>query len=437
MYTSPSFRFLVVALGLLWFPTALAGQLAQHFQQLARTQVQYLVDNNEQLFTGKANTKALLFYPSPETPLNDQLNTLRQQLVNLPVFSQATWALDTVGGETIVNWTMEESRTVFPLLNFGGIRGNTYYQVGFNDIHFRGRGQQLTAFYQNNDGEHNYYLSLRNTNLRGSRWGYALETRRYAAIEPLYFPDAAVNYRYANLSFGADASYTLQPGNILTLGVSTFQERYRKLNPEQENLPGPNRVNQQKLLLKASRTHDQLNYFAERSSGVHHQTIAQFVHNFADQTDFLIAWHDFRFFRLLGQRGNLAGRLRTGISSNNDSPFAPFVLDSQVNIRGSGNRIDRGTAQLILNLEYRHTVWRDRRERFAAQLVGFSDLGTWRSPGGELSDLVAEENIRHFLGAGLRLISLKAHNAVLRLDYGLDVRNTQERGFVAGFGQYF
>ena len=120
-----------------------------------------------------------------------------------------------------------------------------------------------------------------------------------------------------------------------------------------------------------------------------------------------------------------------------NSPFAPFVLDSQVNIRGSGNRIDRGTAQLILNLEYRHTVWMDRRERFAAQVVGFSDLGTWRNPGGELSDLVASENIRHFVGAGLRVLSLKAYNAALRVDYGVDVRNTKQRGVVLGFGQYF
>lgn len=437
MPNSLFFRTFLLTLGLFASTASLFGQLVQHFQQLARTQVQYLVDNNEHLTATETEEEALLFHPSPETPLNEQLDALRQQLVNLPVFSQATWVLDTVGDQQVVNWTMEESRTVFPLLNFGGIRGNTYYLVGFNDIHFRGRGQQLTAFYQNNDGEHNYYLALRNANLRGSRWGYGLETRRYAAIEPLFFPEAAVNYRYANLSFSAEASYTVQPRNILTLGISTFQERYRKLNPNQENIPGPDRVNQQKFLLKASRTHDLLNYFTERSSGVHHQTIAQFVHNFDDQSDFFIAWHDFRFFRLLGQRGNLAGRLRTGISTNNDSPFAPFVLDSQVNIRGSGNRIDRGTAQVILNLEYRHTVWTDSRERFGVQLVGFSDLGAWRKPGGELSDLVDSESIRHFIGTGVRLISLKAHNAVLRLDYGVDIRKQQERGIVAGFGQYF
>jgi hypothetical protein len=142
-------------------------------------------------------------------------------------------------------------------------------------------------------------------------------------------------------------------------------------------------------------------------------------------------------YRLVGQRGNLALRLRAGVSTNVNSPFAPFVLDSQVNIRGSGNRIDRGTAQLILNLEYRHTAWHDRRDRFAIQLVGFSDLGTWRNPGGEFDDLWNEQNLRHFLGGGLRLISLQAFNALIRIDYGVDVFNPNERGVVVGFGQYF
>jgi hypothetical protein len=32
---------------------------------------------------------------------------------------------------------------------------------------------------------------------------------------------------------------------------------------------------------------------------------------------------------------------------------------------------------------------------------------------------------------------LKAYNALIRIDYGIDVRNVQERGIVLGFGQYF
>ncbi|MEL7160357.1 MAG: BamA/TamA family outer membrane protein, partial [Bacteroidota bacterium] len=396
---------------------------------------QYLVDKSG-VSRSVTHPDTLLFKLDSTGSPPAQLDALGQQLVNLPPFSRATWALDTTGGDTAVVWTLTEGRTVFPLLNFGGVRGNTFYQIGVNDLHFRGRGQQLTAFYQNNDGQHNYYLAFRNPHLRGSRWGYALETRRYAAIEPLYFPQA-VNYRYANLSTGGEGTYALDPNQHLSFGGSIFRETYQKLASEPETTPGPDNASLLKLLLKAGYRRDRINYHYERQAGTHHQTTAEYVRSFADRANFFIAWHDFRYYRLLGQRGNLAARLRTGISSNQDSPFAPFVLDSQVNIRGSGNRIDRGTAQLILNLEYRGTVWRDRRERFAVQLVGFSDLGTWRNPGGELADLWDEANLRHFVGGGLRLIYLRAFNAALRIDYGVEVRDTRARGVVVGFGQYF
>lgn len=412
------------------------AQLPVHFEGLARTQVQYLVDQHIGLLPGKEGEN-LRFYPDPELSQEQALVQLRQQLINLPAITQVTWRVDSVAGKPeVIHLGIEESRTVFPLLNLGGVKDNFFYMVGINDIHFRGRAQRFTAFYQNTDGEHNYYIGLSNDAYRGTRWGYTLESQRYAAVEPVFFPGAAVNYRYANLSFGAGLSYTFPSRHVFRLGVSNFYEHYLKVS-EDLNSPGPDDARLDKALLKFSHTINQVDHFGERQSGTDHQTIAQAVFNLEDASRFFIIWHDFRYYRLLNNRGNLAARLRTGISTNENSPFAPFVLDSQVNIRGSGNRIDRGTAQLILNLEYRHTVWMDRRERFAAQVVGFSDLGTWRNPGGELSDLVASENIRHFVGAGLRVLSLKAYNAALRVDYGVDVRNTKQRGVVLGFGQYF
>lgn len=417
------------------FPMAMFAQLPQQLEGLSRTQVQYLVNNSNEIGLGTKPESTVLFR-QPGIPLMEQLAKLRQELVNLPVFTRADWKIDTIGTDTIVRWTFEESRTVFPLFNFGGVEGNTHFLLGFTDSHLRGRGQQLTAYYQNNDGEHNYFLSFANPALRGSRWGYTLETQRYAAIEPLFFPEGGVNYRYANLSFGIGGSYTFQPRHTLNFGISTFNERYIKLGG-QEGTSGPEQANLQKFLLKASHNIDRRNFLNERVAGSYHQTVTQLVTTSGEQNPFLIAWHDYQVYRLIGRRGNLAARLRAGLSSNAKSPFAPFVLDSQVNIRGSGNRIDRGTAQLILNLEYRHSIIRDNKDRFAIQLVAFSDLGTWRKPGGELSDLVEQENIRHFVGGGIRLMSLKAHNAVVRLDYGFDRQNKKQRGLVAGFGQYF
>ena len=414
----------------------LAAQLPQHFEGLERSKVTYLSTHVAPLATVAGDSTLRLHLP-PGHQLNDVLREVRQDLRNLPTVTDATYAIDSLNGQpAAVRWTIDEGRSRFPLLNVGGVRGNFNYLVGINDINFRGRGQELTAFYRNNDGEHNYYLRLRNPHYRGGRWGYALESRRYAAVEPVYFASGPVAYRYANLSFGLEGSYTTPDHHVFTLGLSNFYERYRLADPTAET-PGPRALNLTKGLVKASHRSGRLDYHHERLAGSDHLTQLQFVRNLNDGAGFAIGWHDFRHYRLVGRRGNLAVRLRAGVSTNEDSPFAPFVLDSQVNIRGSGNRIDRGTAQLILNVEYRHRVWADSRQRFATQVVAFSDGGTWRNPGGDLSELVQGNNVRHFVGAGVRLISLKAFNALIRVDYGVDVRNTRERGLVVGFGQYF
>ena len=124
-----------------------------------------------------------------------------------------------------------------------------------------------------------------------------------------------------------------------------------------------------------------------------------------------------------------------GLSSNHESPFAPFVLDSYLNIRGIGNRVDRGTGALILNMEYRHSLL--EKERIAIQGVVFSDTGSWRNPGGNLDDFSNPDNFVLFAGGGLRFIHKKIYNAILRVDYGFNLQERQVNGFVLGVGQYF
>ena len=87
----------------------------------------------------------------------------------------------------------------------------------------------------------------------------------------------------------------------------------------------------------------------------------QNVYNTVDENWFNTLQFQGRSFKRFGEKGNLAMRLRLAISTNNDTPFAPFVVDSHVNLRGVGNRIDRGTAQVVFNSEYRHTVHDSKR----------------------------------------------------------------------------
>ncbi len=156
------------------------------------------------------------------------------------------------------------------------------------------------------------------------------------------------------------------------------------------------------------------------------------------QNDFFIAWNDFFYYKRVGEKGNWANRMRFGLSTNENSPFAPFALDNNVNLRGVGILVDRGTGVFVLNSEYRYTVY--DKKWLAIQTNIFTDFGSWRNPGNELNDFFEKDNFRIFSGVGLRFISKKVYNATFRIDYGfkvLDNKNKSNGGLVFGIGQYF
>lgn len=410
-----------------------ASALAQtpvRFEGLRRTQATFLSQRlNDLDYRAGVTTLA----PSGRATDSVYLAALRQQLINLPQVREATY---TLRGDTLV-WTIREAATRAPLFSFGGVRGNLNVLVGFSDQHLFGRGHHLEGFYQNNQGRHNYLLRYRNPGIRGSRIGFGVESRRYAALEPVYFGGAAaaLDYDYTNQSFGATLSYELRARERVSIGVTTFRERFVRAGASSLE-QAPDFLELDKLLFKVEHERDRRDWIDERVRGRRHVLTAETVVS-AGESAFAIAFAEGSDYRLVGARGNLANRVRLGLATNRNSPFAPFTLDSQLNIRGSGNRIDRGTAQVVWNLEYRHRVYADKRGNFRGQVVAFSDFGAWRSPGGELSELATLSSLQHFVGAGLRLTSARARNAVLRVDYGVDWRNEGRRGLVFGFGQYF
>ncbi len=360
-----------------------------------------------------------------------------QRLKNVASVANAHYELDTLANQLLtLRLVVVEKRTFLPVVNFGGIRDNFWFQVGITDNNWRGRGQQLEVYYQNNDRFHNGQLYYRVPFVNMTPWGYSLSLRKYSAIEPLFFDEGAVNYDYDNYALGGTAIYQFNVQRQAEVGLTLFREVYQQ-SAEQDllNPPGPSALTQDKSLGMLRYVHKRLEYdefYLRRSEwwGWY-----QTVYNFDDGTFFHSFIAQLRQFWRPRDKVNLALRLRLGLSTNNDSPFAPFVVDSNVNLRGVGNRIDRGTAQAVLNLEYRQTVY-DRRD-WAGQLVVFTDLGTWRDPGGQLVDLFDTDQFRQFVGGGFRIIYKKIYRATLRADYGIDIFNPEQRGFVLGVGQYF
>ena len=346
------------------------------------------------------------------------------------------YRIDTVSEKTVLTFDIEEAMTLFPLVNFGGVRDNFWFQLGLTETNLFGRGHQLTAFYQNNDRRNNYNIYYRLPFINGSNWGASFNFLRFASVEPIYFDEGTAFYDYNNTSYSGTIFYQFKANHILEFGVNHFIEDFNRNDRENsESIPGPISVRHPKNLFKIAHQLNEINFDYFYQDGFFNQLRLEAVYNEDTKDWFHLAVNDFLYFRRIRNKGNLAMRLRLGIATNSNTPFAPFVLDSYVNIRGSGNRIDRGTAAAILNLEYRQTFF--DQNNFAGQVVGFSDLGTWRAPGASFSDLTNSDNFRHFLGGGIRLIYKKAFNAMIRIDYGADIYNLDQRGFVFGFGQYF
>jgi len=356
-----------------------------------------------------------------------------QRLKNLVSISNANYRKEDTDTTHTVIFSVDEVRTLLPILNAGGIEDNFFLQVGFADINWAGKGQQLSAVYQNTDRRHSGNIFYKVPRINNGNWGISSSASRFASREPLFFNEGTVIYNYNNDGVSLSGIKHLNYFQYIEFGGTYFVERYEKIENLNE-VQAPDFLVQPKWLGKFVFTHNKLNYDLFYLTGVNWTSNVTSVLNTLDNTLFLSFQFQAVMFKRTGRKGNWANRLRLGLASNNDSPFAPFVVDSHVNIRGVGNRIDRGTAQIIINSEYRHTL--KEKKKWGFQSVIFSDLGTWRNPGGELKDLINPDQFRWFVGAGFRIIYHKIYGATLRIDYGLDLFKSSQRGFVIGLGQY-
>ena len=334
--------------------------------------------------------------------------------------------------------TVEENFTLIPELNFWTTTNQQFaYKIGLYDYNFLGRNIAFGGFYQNN-GFDSYGVNFRAPNLFSKNWGLALNHQNWKSEEPLYFGAKTANYLYNNISFEALGLYQINFKNQINFGVNLFNEKYQYLSGVTD--PSiPQFLDLDKLLFKLVYSYDSLDYFYQYIEGFKSILYAQFVtSNNAFQNDFFIAWNDFFYYKRVGEKGNWANRMRFGLSTNENSPFAPFALDNNVNLRGVGILVDRGTGVFVLNSEYRYTVY--DKKWLAIQTNIFTDFCSWRNPGNELNDFFEKDNFRIFSGVGLRFISKKVYNATFRIDYGfkvLDNKNKSNGGLVFGIGQYF
>ena len=333
-----------------------------------------------------------------------------------------------------INYHITENFSLLPSLNIWTTEDNGAYRIGLYEYNFLGRNITIGGFYQYNNFN-SFGINISAPTLFSSQYGIEVNAQKLSSNEPLYFKEEKANYQYTNTAFEMLGVHQLNYKNRFKLGISIFNEEYKYLKGI-TSFEVPQMLDINKYLFKFSYTYDDLEYDYFQVKGLKSNFFLQYVLSQNDfQEKFVIGWNDFLYFKKVGHSGNFASRLRLGLASNNDSPFAPFSVDNNLNIRGVGNIIDRGTGTLVLNTEYRKTLY--EKGWFVLQGNAFVDAGSWRNPGGKFSDFGNSSNFRIYPGVGLRFIHKTIFNAIFRLDYGYGVTKNASKGFVFGIGQYF
>ncbi len=334
-----------------------------------------------------------------------------------------------------VFYTIEENFTINPQLNVYTSNDDEFaYRVGLYEFNTLGRNIAFGGFYQR-DIFNSFGINLRAPFLFNNKIGLAFNFQSLTTQEPVFLESGVADYKYNNTSFEILGLYAFNFRHRIETGVTIFKEDYEYLSGATSDQV-PQELVVDKLLFKGVYEYDTLDYYYQYISGFKSTFNIQYVIA-SNETlpDFLIWWNDFQYFLRVGEKGNWASRLRAGLATNADSPFAPFSVDNNLNVRGVGNTIDRGTGVVVLNTEYRYTFI--DKPWFVVQGNAFIDAGSWRNPGGNFGDFGDDQNLRVYPGLGMRFIHKKIFNATFRIDYGYGITQGATSGLVFGIGQYF
>ena len=338
-------------------------------------------------------------------------------------------------GNYRIVYGVQENFTIIPYFNFYTTdEDEVAYRLGITEFNALGKGVALGIFYQK-DIFDSYGVNIRAPFIINKKWGLSFTAQSLTTEEPVFFNNEVAQYKYNNVSYTAGVLHQFNLNHRAEVALSTFTEKYSYLSGA-TSASVPQNLEVDKFLAKIVYEYNSVDSYYQYHEGFKSLFNLQYVDSSDSALPSFTIWrNDFTYFHRIGERGNWANRLRIGFSTNDDSPFAPFAVDNNLNIRGVGNTIDRGTAALVLNTEYRHSFI--DKDWFVLQGNAFVDAGTWRNPGGELTDFGESQNIRVYPGIGLRFIHKRIFNTIFRIDYGVGVTPDATQGFVFGIGQYF
>lgn len=345
-------------------------------------------------------------------------------------------------GGKVITYLIDENFTIIPGPRIStATDGSFAYQLSLFEFNFLGNGQLLGASYNRNVFD-SYSFFWEHPFLFSDKVGFGVNYQDVTRLEPVFFDEGDKDYRFNSRNIEGKFLFNFDFNNEAELGVIFVRENYL-FDGDDPLLGRPEELNANKIFYRANYRFVDIDIDYQYFDGFQSEFVGQYVafqngdalgEEFLD--DFLSLRNDFIYYKKSGTKGNWASRLRLAAAiGNEDSPFAPFTLDNQLNIRGVGNVVDRGTAAIVLNTEYRHTLY--EKNWFVIQSNAFIDAGSWRNPGEDFSQLFDGSSTRLYPGLGVRFIHKRIFNAVFRLDYGFGIGTEATNGLVFGIGQFF
>ena len=363
-----------------------------------------------------------------------------RRLKLLPSVANAEFEVFNLGNNTFqLVYNIEENFAIIPGLNISTANNGEFaFRTSIFDFNFLGRNQIVGGFYSR-DVFNSYGAYWEAPNLFTRKLGIGINYQNNVSLEPVFFNNGSdVNYKFDSKAFEIKLQYEHDFHNKFELGLNISSEDY---SFEEGEVPAgtPLNLGVDKVSVIGEYEFNNIHIDYQYQSGFRSLFTYNFTLNSSGDNNllrnFFIGRNDFEYFKRVGKLGNWANRLRLAYATNDTTPFAPFALDNQLNIRGVGNTIDRGTAAVVLNTEYRHTLY--ERGWFVLQSNAFIDAGVWQDPGQDLNDLISGNNSKVYPGLGIRFIHKRIFNAVFRLDYGFGLGKNATNGIVFGIGQYF
>ncbi len=332
---------------------------------------------------------------------------------------------------TNVVFTILEAKYVYPVIWMSGFQDQLKLVLGVNHLNFLGRAQSIGGTYQYYD-RHSIYVFWKANRHGNSLTGHEVAFQKYSTVEPLYFDDTVSFFNFDNYS-------ALLGGHIwltryLKAGVGG-KYMYEEYEQRDDAFPLGNKgFAFHKYQVHGGVDYDRIEHIYEKQDGLRAGLYGEYIHtqDFPEAT-FLKVLAKVVWYKKINERGNLALRGKFGLATNNFSPFSPFVLDGILNVRGIGNRVERGTGELILNAEYRCTFV--NHKYFSIQGALFTDYGALRSPGERL-DSFFNRDPNVFTGGGVRFNLNVWYKTSLRVDYSVNPFDGRH-GLTFGFGQFF